>query len=262
MPTALNDSRSTVLGTSLSVEKRHHLAREHTLDRPRKARLGRHGPLQRGKTGRRPDDGVDHHVVRSDPEERAAVEAELRADAREERLDSVGDLFVWKIDELKGELGDKSFELELLFKGGPLGVAHAVPLGDVYDRRQHEQPFRRLQRLQRNLDREGRAVLTTARQLAARGHRAGRGGRGETLPVGLVDRLQRLGQQHLDGLADDLVARVAKLPLDLAVDEDDRTASVDYEDATWRGLNRQLKRRRLVTASPDHGHVLRATSLS
>ena len=91
--------------------------------------------------------------------------------------------------------------------------------GDVDDRRQYENPFRRLDRIQPDLDRDLHAVLANAVKVAARAHGPGLRMREEVTAEAGVTRADLLRHEHFDGLPEQLLSCVSEQPLDLAIEE-------------------------------------------
>jgi hypothetical protein len=74
----------------------------------------------------------------------------------------------------------------------------------------------------------------------------------EAIAVRRVDRAQRLRQQQIDDLPDQLRSRVAELSLHLTIDEDDLPLSIHDHDAARRRLDRKLGHSCRVDAATRH----------
>jgi hypothetical protein len=116
-----------------------------------------------------------------------------------------------------------------------------VPLGDVGDRAEHELALGRHERVQPDLDRNLRAVLAQAEELAARGPGCEAGIREEAVAAVRVVVTEARRDQHLDRLADQFHAAVAEQPLDLAVDHDDRAGAIGHDHPAGRRLDRETE---------------------
>ena len=117
----------------------------------------------------------------------------------------------------------------------------ALALGDVADRRRHEQALVGLERAEADLDRELAAVLVAAEELQARAHGAGRRVAQIALHVMAVMAAEASRDQLGDAEADDLLALIAEQPLGLRVDERDVTVPVDDHHRVRRGLQQRAE---------------------
>ncbi|GIU87134.1 MAG: hypothetical protein KatS3mg009_1649 [Acidimicrobiia bacterium] len=110
-------------------------------------------------------------------------------------------------------------------------------LGDVAHDRDHEPLPRDGQGAQADLDRELLTRAAPAPQVEPRAHRPGAGVRHVLLAVAFVPGPQRLGQEQLHGLPEQLVGLVPEQRAEHRVGEDDAAVAVDDEDAVGRGLD-------------------------
>src|SRR5579883_481931 len=116
-----------------------------------------------------------------------------------------------------------------------------LALGDVTHDADHEPFAVQRHRAKADLHRELGPVLPPAPQVQAGAHRPRARHLLVVVPVVLVTRPKSLRQQHLDGLAKQLVALVAEELLRLAVDEHDAAAAVDDDNAVRRRFEQLTK---------------------
>src|SRR5215208_2195506 len=100
-------------------------------------------------------------------------------------------------------------------------LGHAFTIGDVTDGGHDQRAFLRLDRAEANLDWNFSAVLPDGRQLEARTHRPRACGVEVPTAVYLMSGMMAFGHQHLDGAADQFIARISKQPRHLGVDRHD-----------------------------------------
>jgi hypothetical protein len=126
-----------------------------------------------------------------------------------ERRESPPGFLTGQVDELKGQIGDVPFEFQLLLRG-VLRVLRSSVLGDIHERRQHQNSAARPQQAEGELEVDSRTILAAAGQLAtlSRGCRHQPSGGGPLTARGRWPR--RLGQQQLDAAPDDLLECIAE----------------------------------------------------
>ena len=120
----------------------------------------------------------------------------------------------------------------------PFQVASAA---DVEDRRDDDPAAVLMGYRQANLDRHERAVLAKAVQPAAGRLRAIRRVLPEELMLGAVRRSIDVGDQRVDGSADEIGRAVAEQGLDFLIGEQDCAVLGADKNAVRRGVCRQLK---------------------
>ena len=125
------------------------------------------------------------------------------------------------------------------------------PLGHVPDRGGDQDPLLGVDGGQGDLGGEGGAVAAAPGQLHPRAHRAGRGISHVPGPVAGMDIADRIRDQHLHRLADQLVPPVAEQPLGLRVDQRDPPVGVDAYHRVRRRLQQPSEP---VILKVLHGH--------
>jgi hypothetical protein len=132
---------------------------------------------------------------------------------------------------------DERHRRDVLHQGAELGLL-ALAGADVAHHAGHQQPGRRPQRVQADLDGELAAVLALPSEFHRRAiHRPGPGIGEVPLPAPDVSGPQPLGHQQLDGLAQQFTARVAEQPFRLLIDQDDGAVLVDDHHGIGQRLN-------------------------
>ena len=112
----------------------------------------------------------------------------------------------------------------------------ALALGDIPDRRDHEQPVVGLDRAEADLDRQLAAVLAEHEQLTAAAHRPGRrvGGKRRALPH--MGGAEPLRQQPFHRLADQLTRVVPEALRRPAGSRRQSDPVIDYHHRVGRGV--------------------------
>ena len=195
--------------------KAHELARQNRLVHPRGLAQWE-GRRRRRDTWFVPEHRSDGRTVRLNPEERAAVDVERLADPPQRVAHRIIDAVGGQIDEARGQLGDQPLELELSFRHQRACPFGATPCGEIDDAGDDRRAGFSRERAQSYFDGKLRAVSAAAGQLAAGCHLLSvrhRHGAGAVCRVSHAE----LRQEDVDGLPDQLVARVPELPLDLMV---------------------------------------------
>ena len=159
--------------------------------------------------------GQHEIVIARELEYGAAIEVQrfeyppLRVD--DGRVEDLG----WHVDEARRQLADQAVELDALFESAVVLGLQTAALGDVHDRCEHEDARLGGNGIQADLNRNLRAVLTPAEQLALDAHRAHLGTGHEAAPVRSVNLSERVGQERVDGAPDQLLTVVTKLAFEL-----------------------------------------------
>ncbi len=135
-------------------------------------------------------------------------------------------------------VGDRGEELVL----DPVGLLlHPPALGDVAYGGRDEQALVGLQRGQGDLDGELGPVLASRVQVSGQTHRAGAWFADIAVAEGHVHAGVAVRHQDLHRLTDELGALVAEQLLELGVDQDDRTVTVDDDHPVGRGLEQSAE---------------------
>src|SRR5204863_3520820 len=119
----------------------------------------------------------------------------------------------------------------------------ALAGGDIDHGGEHEQSLVGFDRVQADLHRHLGAVLADAVEISPRSHRPGLRVREEVRSVAGMALAQPVGDEELNRLAEQLIARVAEQSLDLAVDEDDLSGAIDHHHAARRRLDHRAEPR-------------------
>ena len=123
-----------------------------------------------------------------------------------------------------------------------LQALHLLALADIDDDAENHRSFLGMDRIETHLQRELGAVLAYAEQLPAQSHAATRGAATlgpEPFAATAVLRAQARRHQHVDRLADQLVAAIAEHLLGLGIDDRYLPAAVHHDDAAGVGINRE-----------------------
>jgi len=144
--------------------------------------------------------------------------------------------------ELGLEVGPRLFDLGVAQPGlerGLVGLG-ALAVRDVADRGGDQRALVRLDRRERDVDRELGAVAAACGELQARAHRTRDRVSHVAGPVRRVGPPVALGDQQLDRLTEELLARVVEQHLGLTVDQADEALLVDRDDGVGGGVEQPL----------------------
>ena len=178
--------------------------------------------------------GSDRRAIRLNPKECAAVEIARLTDPSESLPHRIIDPVGGKVDEACRQSGDEPLELELSLDRQAVRVFDVPARREVDHDSEHKGTVLGGHGTQSNLDRKLRAVSASAEQIAAGTHRARPRHRHEALAVGRVRSTMGRRQEHVDGLGDQLVARVTELQLDLLVRQHDEAGGIHEENTAWQ----------------------------